>query len=187
MVDHDHPLFRVFSVVAGMVVIALGFLSIAKSDHVLMLMVGLCLFVVGAAVLAVPVAEVVVEWFSRLFGELFFSDNQIRGPQPIYSIPEARRARGDLQGAWEALEKIAADFANEFKVYTQMMDMAVMDSADLSLAEKVLARGLRALKKSSDREALQHAHALMVERFHTREERSRNLQSLDGRNPDSGL
>lgn len=191
MFNSDHPLHQVFVITLGIGFFGLGWFFIFSSGSdskeltPLSLLAGLTFFTVGVCVLAAPAAKRVVEWFSRQFGELFFSDNELHGPQPIYSIPEARRARGDIQGAWEALEKIAEEFPQEFKVYTQLIDIAVMESADFSLAEEVLAQGLSALKKNSDREALQHAHALIVERLHTREERSARLKSLGGQEPDA--
>ena len=190
MFNADHPFYRAFAITLGIGLVVLGWICISWSGSdpgqaVIIFLAGLTLAISGACILALELAKGVVEVFSRLFGQLFFSDNQLHGPQPVYSIPEARRVRGNIEGAWEALEKIAEDFPNEFKVYIEMMDIAVMESADFSLAEEVLSRGLSALKKKSDQKALEHAHALIAERFHTREERSANLKSLGGRKPDS--
>lgn len=180
MFDPNSPWHRISNIVVGLVFIGLGLLSLSKSGHILVLMVALCLFMVGAVILAVPVAEMVVEWFSRFFSELFFSDNRLRGPQPIYSIPEAHRRRGDFQGAWDALEKITEEFPQERKAYAEMTDMAILNLSDLDLAAEIMEKGMHALKRKSDREALQFAHALTLDRLRSREEKSAGLQSLDG-------
>jgi hypothetical protein len=180
MLDSTSLHHRAFTISVGVGFIGFGFLSIVKIGDMAGLLVGLFLFVVGAAVLALPVAGMLVDLLSRQVSELFFSDNRLRGPQPIYSIPEAHRRRGDFQGAWDALEKITEEFPQELKAYAEMIDMAVLNLSDLNLAAEIMEKGMHALKRKGDREALQFAHALALDRLRSREEKSAGLQSLDG-------
>ena len=72
----------------------------------------------------------------------------------MFSIPEAKRKNGLSEEAYAGFLRIAENYPQEIKAYIQMMDIAIVDLRNPELAEDAYQRGLRALRKRTDREAL---------------------------------
>lgn len=95
---------------------------------------------------------------ARLLGEpsgnLFYPGKRIKGPQPLYGIPETKRKQGLIQEAFDSYQKMSETYPQELKPYLGMMDIAVIDMKNMDLAESIHQHALLALKKEKDRDVL---------------------------------
>lgn len=87
-------------------------------------------------------------------GTMFFSDDRFDKPQPIYSIPEARRREGNYEEAIAGFEKIAAEDPQEVRAYIGMIDVAIVELKDIPRAEAMMREALSVLSQPADRERL---------------------------------
>ncbi|MCX7590940.1 MAG: hypothetical protein N2255_04860, partial [Kiritimatiellae bacterium] len=80
--------------------------------------------------------------FTEGFAGLLHPRHYRERPQPIYSIPEARRKEGRYDEAWREYEKILTDHPCELRAYVEMLELAIRDMRNKSLAEAILRRAL---------------------------------------------
>jgi hypothetical protein len=106
--------------------------------------------IAGATVLAWPLARLVAE----PSGKLFYPDRRYSRPQPVYSIPQSKRAKGLYEEAIAGFEKIAADHPDEAKPYIEMIDICIVHLKDPVRANEIYQRGMSLLKMDKDKEAL---------------------------------
>lgn len=114
--------------------------------------------VVAAIILAQPLAELVVDSLSNLFT----SSARFDRPQPIYSIPEARRAEGKYEEAMEGFESLIEKHPQEVHAYVEMIEIAHTHLHDADRARAIYERGLHALKDKSKRAALTRIYEAML-------------------------
>lgn len=119
-------------------------------DALLPILGAMLCFIVGACILAFPIAHA----FSEPWGALYFSTRMPDGKTPMYGIPQSKRKKGEYEGAMAAYEAILAEYPTELRAYVEMMDLAVMDLRDVSRAERIYDRGLLAIQNEDDRRAL---------------------------------
>ena len=141
--------------------------------------------VVGAVVLAAPLARLA----AGPSGRLFWPGKRLSRPLPMYGIPASRRAKGLYEEAMSGYEKIAEEYPGELKPYVEMIDISVVNLRDGERARSIYHRGLGALRKA-DKAALARVYEATVTRLQPEpewvsEERARALAppDLKGRGP----
>ncbi len=113
---------------------------------------GLGFFVAGAVFLGPTLAKILVQ----PSGNLFYPVDRYTKPQPVYSIPRSRRLEGKFRDALEGYRLIVQEHPQERNAYLEMIDIALRDLHDDTLAESILMQGMEALAEESDRKVLQH-------------------------------
>jgi len=116
---------------------------------------------------AVLIAPVIISLFVEYVGNLFFPTEYFDRPQPMYSVPEAKRKGGLCKEAFEGFLQIAREHQQEIKPYAEMIDIAVVDLKDKKLADEVLSLGQATLKNEEDRAALAKTHEIICSRLDT--------------------
>jgi len=86
-------------------------------------------------------------------------------PQPVYGIPEARRKEGRSRDAYDGFRAIATEHPQEVKAYIAMIDVAIIDMKDPTLAREALDSGLAALRDPKDHHALQTMYDAILTRL----------------------
>jgi hypothetical protein len=65
-------------------------------------------------------------------------------------------------------EKIAQDFPDEVQPYIEMIDIAIVNLGDAGRANRIFQRGVSALKKDEDKEALASMYSAIRTRLNAR-------------------
>jgi len=119
--------------------------------------------ILGAVIIAFPLAGL----FAEPSGNLYYPMKHIARPQPIYSIPESKRAKGEYEEAIAGFEQIAESFPQELKPYVAMIDIAIVDLKNPERAGEIFKRGITALKKDADRRALWRMYTAIGSRLNS--------------------
>ena len=106
--------------------------------------------VAGALIVAAPLAGL----FAEPAGNLFYPGKRSSRKQPMYGIPESKRAKGLYEEAISGFEQIAQEYPKETKPYIEMIDIAIRNLKDPERANAIYRRGLAVLKRDKDREVL---------------------------------
>jgi hypothetical protein len=106
------------------------------------IMVGFVLGLMGAAFLVPPVVTLFVE----PTGNLFYPGQRYDKRQPMFDLPQAMRRRGQYDEAMSAYQKLAKEDPYDVRPYVEMINIAIMDLRDISLAESILQRGVRKVR-----------------------------------------
>ncbi len=125
------------------------------------LMIAMALFIAGASIVAPAIAELVAE----PTGSLYMPPGHAEHPAPMYGIVDARRAKGDYEGAMTYLEEIAAATPHDLDAYVKMVHIAAVDLHDLSRAETAYHRGIKAMPTDGDKSALTVMYRALVSRY----------------------
>ena len=139
-------------------------LGAGESGNVLQMLLGFAFFLVAAILLSGPAARLLAEPMGSLFWPRRYSDR----PQPMYGIPQARRAKGQLEEALAEYEKIAAAHPDEVRPWLDMIDLAIHDLHDAARAQALFERGVAALKNPDDRDLLAKTYAEIRTRLDVR-------------------
>lgn len=132
--------------------------------HTAFFIFGFVAFIAGAIILAFPLAEL----FAEPTGNLFWPSKQYDRPQPAYSIPQSKRARGLYEEAMAGFEKIAEEHPEEVQPYVEMIDIAIVNLHDPIRAQAIFRCGIDVLKKDEDREALARIYGAIKTRLNSR-------------------
>ena len=132
-----------------------GVLLVSAGGAVPGMLLGMLCILAGSIVLAFPVANLIATAWDRLLWSRSYYDK----PQPMYGIPQSRRAKGQLEEALFEYEKIAAVHPDEIRPHLEMIDLAIHDLRDAARAQAIYERGLLCLKKPEDRELLSKTYA----------------------------
>ena len=135
-------------------------LGAGESGNVLQMLLGFAFFLVAAILLSGPAARLLAEPMGSLFWPRRYYDR----PQPMYGIPQSRRAKGQLEEALAEYEKIAAAHPDELLPWFEMLDIALTDLRDPARAQIIFERGTAALARPRDRALLDHVYAATRER-----------------------
>lgn len=108
------------------------------------------MIVIGAIIVAFPLARLL----SEPAGELFYSNRRSSRPAPMYSIQEAKRAKGLYEEAISGFEEIAKEYPDEVKPYIEMIDIAIVNLQDPDRANEIYKLGISLLNNIEDKEAL---------------------------------
>ena len=134
----------------ALVAMALGIGVLLGAGSVLQMLLGFLFFLVAAIFVAGPIAQ----WLAEPMGSLFWPRKYYAKPQPMYGIPQSRRAKGQLEEALAEYEKIAAAHPDEVRPWLEMIDLAVHDLKDASRANAIFQTGIARLKKPQHQDAL---------------------------------
>lgn len=126
---------------------------LGAGDAVSMLL-GFLFFLVAALFVAGPIARRLAEPAGNLLWPRTFDAK----PQPMYGIPQSRRAKGQFEEAIAAYARIAADFPGEIRPHVEMIDIALADLHDPARAEAIYLHGAAVLENPDDRELLAQAY-----------------------------
>lgn len=157
--------------------LGIGGFILLRAWHIGQMLLGLAFFLLAAVIVAPGLARVVVEPLGGLFWPRYYN----KSPQPIYSIPRAKRLKGLLEEAMAGYEQIAADHPDEVQPYIEMVDIALRELNDPERANRIFERGVNALKRADDRDVLARAYAAAREPATPKPTR---IVSLPGRPPD---
>ncbi|HQN80339.1 MAG TPA: hypothetical protein PLB64_04715 [Kiritimatiellia bacterium] len=135
--------------------LVLGVWILLRATNPIQMLVGLLFFLVAAILVAGPIARLLAE----PTGNLFWPRRYYNKPQPMYGIPQSRRAKGQLEEALAEYEKIAADHPDEVRPYLEMIDVAIHDLRDADRANAIFQNGLARLKNADDKDRLAQAYA----------------------------
>ena len=150
--------WRIFPAAAAL---AAGYALMTADSSIPGLFLGLVCCMIGAICLAFPLAEL-----GALLGErLFWSKSYYDKPQPMYGIPQARRAKGRFGEALAEYETILAAHPGEVRPHLDMVEIALLDLRDPELAHALYERGRERLKNPADKEALARVYAETLTRL----------------------
>ena len=125
---------------------------------------GCAFIIIAAIILAFPLASIVAE----PAGSLFYPGRCSSRKQPMYGIPESKRARGLYEEAISGFEQIAQEYPEETKPYIEMIDIAIRYLKDPERANAIYRRGIAVLKRDKDRESLAIMYSAIRTRLNSR-------------------
>lgn len=111
---------------------------------------GCAALITGAIIIAFPLARLIAE----PSGSLFWPGRYFDRPQPMYSIPESKRAKGLYEEAIAGFEKIAEKYPDEIQPYIHMIDIAIVNLRDSERANRIYQRGISTLRRDEDKHVL---------------------------------
>ncbi len=117
--------------------------------------IGFGFYLLAAILLTFPLATLL----ANAWNNLIWSGSYYDRPQPMYGIPQSRRAKGQLEDALIEYEKIAAAYPNEVRPWLDMVAIAIEDLKDLNRARDIFERGIAVLKNPNDRDLLAQTYA----------------------------
>ena len=103
-------------------------------------------------------ADIVAEPFRALM----YPMARFSKPVPMYSVPKAKRARGDLEGALADYERMEAEYPGDLEVYRNMLELLVLEMKSPEKASEVFQRALQKLRKAEHREGLARLYEGML-------------------------
>lgn len=130
-------------------------LGAGQDDNVAQMLCGFAFFLVAAMLISGPLARRLAEPAGSLFWPRRYYDK----PQPIYGIPQSRRAKGQLEEALAEYGKIAAAHPDEVRPWLEMIALAIHDLRNAPRAEIIFRQGLGHLKMAAARNLLAQAYA----------------------------
>ena len=113
--------------------------------------------VVGGIIVGPPFARLVAE----PAGNLFYPGRRFSRPQPAYSIPQSKRAKGLYEEAIAEFEAIADEYPAEVRPYIEMIDISIVNLKDPDRADEIFQRGISVLKKEADKEVLAKTYSVI--------------------------
>ena len=146
------------------VALALGVGVLLGAGNAIEMLLGFLFFLVAAIFVADPIAQ----WLAAPMGSLFWPRIYYAKPQPMYGIPQALRAKGQLEEALAEYGKIAAAHPDEVRPWLEMIDLAIHDLQNPERARALFERGVAALKNPSDRDLLAKTYSEIRTRLDVR-------------------
>jgi len=120
--------------------------------------------VAGAIILASPLTRLLAE----PAGSLFYPVRRFDRPQPMYSIPQSKRAKGLYEEAMAGFEKIAETYPDEVQPYIHMIDIAIVNLKDPDRANAIYQRGFSTLKQNDAKGELARMYSAIRTRLNAR-------------------
>ena len=103
---------------------------------------------------ALIVAPRLLDLLAEPFRAVFYPLERFKKPVPMYSVPMAKRKRGDLEGALADYEVLERDYPGDLEVYQGMLELLLLEIQGREKASVVYQSALLALKKDREREQL---------------------------------
>jgi tetratricopeptide (TPR) repeat protein len=117
--------------------------------------IGFGLFLIASILLAFPLANLLAAAWDRFLWSKSYYDK----PQPMYGIPQSRRAKGHPEEALAEYEKIAAAYPNETRPWLDMVAIAIEDLKDAQRAQVLFERGIALLNNPDDKDLLARTYS----------------------------
>lgn len=114
--------------------------------------------IVGAILLAKPLAGLLGDWMSGLF----MPGERHARPQPMYSIPEGRMKAEDYPGALEAYAELAAQHPEEIAPHLRMMEIWLRVYRDPEAARTIRDNALLTIKGKKNRAKFESAARVVL-------------------------
>ncbi|MBA4388300.1 MAG: hypothetical protein C0404_09990 [Verrucomicrobia bacterium] len=108
------------------------------------------LIIAAAIILGPQVTRLIVE----PAGSIFMPDESFDKPQPIYSIPDRKRAVGLYEEAMEEYRKIADNHPEELKPHISMIQIAAIDMKNIPLATEIYRKSMASLRNDKKKDDL---------------------------------
>lgn len=125
------------------------------------LLLGMAAWVLAALLIAGPLAE----RLTAGTGRLFWPGDRYDKPQPVYGIPQARRAEGKYEEALAGYAKLVTEHPNEIRAFSCMFEIVLLDLGDRPRADEILAWGLAACPDDESRASLQRGFDAIASRM----------------------
>jgi hypothetical protein len=119
------------------------------------------LFLTGILLLigmSAAIGRIIIELVSAGAGTLLLSGNRKRMPPPVYSIPEAKRLKGDFKGALRLYREITGAHPGEIRAWLAMLEIACENLGDRQRATGILNEGLALLVDEKSKMLLQRSY-----------------------------
>jgi hypothetical protein len=114
--------------------------------------------IVGAILLAKPLAGWIGDWMSGLF----MPGERHSRPQPMYSIPEGRMSAEDYPGALEAYAALAAEHPEEIAPHLRMMEIWLRVYKDPDSARVIRDNALLSIKGKKNKAKFEAAARVVL-------------------------
>ena len=153
MNDERSPLRRWLPVLIGLLLIMAGFAVGRRAEGgnaPIGYILALGIIMGGCLLLAIPAAQ----WISHGAGSLFFPDERLDRPPPLYSRAEALAKMDHFDQAMTAYEQIVQDYPEELKPYIDMIEIAIRHYRDPERANRIFLQGIATLQNQDDRDTL---------------------------------
>ncbi len=124
-------------------------------------LIGFAFFILGAIIMAPAVARL----FAEPVGNLYWPGGTFDRPQPMYGIPQTKRAKGLYEEALADLEKMTEAYPDLVKPYMEMLDIAIVNLNDAQRANAIYQRGIARLEKTEDKEMLARMYGALRTRL----------------------
>lgn len=111
---------------------------------------GFACLIIGAIIVAFPLARLAAE----SFGGLFWPNRRFDRPQPMYGGPRSLRARGLYDEAMAGFEKMVADYPQEMQAYVEMIEIAIVNLNDGERANRIYQSGMSVLRSEDSKGTL---------------------------------
>ena len=112
------------------------------------------MMVVLAMLLSIPII-LFRNRLSGFFSGLFWSESHFDRPQPKYSVPESHRVQNRFHEAIAAYEEILAEFPDDLRSHTAIMEIYYSDLHDLDGARRAYECAKQEIHNAEDRERLE--------------------------------
>lgn len=111
---------------------------------------GLVFGFIGALIVAPRLLDLLAEPFRAIVYPLRRFDK----PVPMYGVAQAKRAKGDYEGALAYYEGMEKEYPGDMEVYRGMLELLVLEMKDSEKASEAFQRALRVLKTPAQKEGL---------------------------------
>jgi len=116
------------------------------------------LIMAGIIVISILLGPPTARYLGQRAGRLYFPDEKFSEPQPMYGIPESKRAAGLHEEAIAGYEEIAQDYPSELRPYIEMIDISLTELRDSNRADEIYQHGISLLEREDDRKHLANAY-----------------------------
>lgn len=117
-------------------------LMASGTGHVIKMVLGIALMLVGALILMPRIGDM----FSLSFQHLFYPDAKFTKIPPIYGPAESLVKKGLYEEAMEAYRGISEKHPDEAKPYLDMIDVAAYRMRDVHRADQIYQQGIENLR-----------------------------------------
>ena len=128
------------------------------------LLFGMACLLGAAVIMAPPLVRLIAE----PSGNLFWPGRRFDRPQPMYSIPQSKKAKGLYEEAIAGFEKIAEEYPEEVHPYIEIIDITIVKLKDPERANATYQRGMSVLKKDEDKEVLARMYSAIRTRLNAK-------------------
>jgi tetratricopeptide (TPR) repeat protein len=149
---------RILIIQGGMFVVFTGMAAVlligsTPSTHPVRMIIALG-FIIGAGAIVARAGAYIM---TKKSGSLLYPSDSFLKPPPATSQAQARRIKGDFEAAMELYTAIVADYPRETRAWIAMVEIALENLKDVSMATDILKRALAVTTAQGARKALQCA------------------------------